>query len=278
VIVHLNGKLIDSTEARVGVFDRGFLMGDGIYEGLRAAGGRVLDLEKHAERMRDGLAVARLEGFDPNSLAEIIPPLIEANGLRNAFIYVQVTRGEPGSTGPKRSRVLEGGSGPTVFAYAEEIELIETPKTLRACVIEDKRWTYGNVKAISLMGGVIAAFEARDRGAEDAILVRNGQLTEASATNVFIAKNGVLATPPVRSGYILGGVTRDVLIEAMPEVEVREIPERELYEADEIVLTGSKTQVASVIELDGKPVGSGDIRSEERRVGKECRSRWSPYH
>ena len=266
MIVHLNGELIDANEARVGVFDRGFLLGDGIYEGLRAIGGRVADLEKHRERMRDGLRVARMDSFDPDSLATIIPALLEANGLRDAFIYIQVTRGEPGDDDARRARVLEGGRGPTVFAYAEQIELIDEPRTVRACVIDDRRWTYGHVKAISLMGGVIAAFEARDKGAEDAILVRDGMLTEASATNVFVVRAGQVSTPPLQGGLLLGGVTRDVLLERTPGATERPISEAELRAADEIILTGSKTMVASVVELDGKPVGSGEIGPVAREM------------
>jgi len=266
MIVYLNGQLVDHREARIGVFDRGFLLGDGIYEGLRAIGGRVMDFELHAERMRDGMRIARMEGFDPATLRSIIPPLLEANGLRDAFIYVQITRGEPTESEARRARVLEKGSGPTVFAYAGEIELITEPRVMTACVIEDKRWTYGHVKSISLMGGVIAAFEARDRGADDAILVRDGWLTEGSSTNAFVVSGGTIATPPVENGLLLGGVTRDVLIERVPEIEVRQVSEAELRGADEIVLTGSKTMVASVVELDGEPVGSGATGPAARKL------------
>jgi len=257
VIVHLNGQLIDSSEARVGVFDRGFLLGDGIYEGLRAVGGHVVDLDRHIERMREGFAIARMDGFDPDSLRGILRPLLEANGLRDAFISVQVTRGEPGDEGPRRTRVLSGGRGPTVFAYAEPLTLIDTPRRVRACVIEDRRWTYGHVKSIALMGGVIAAFEAHDRGADDAVLVRDGMLTEGSSTNALVVSGGVAATPPVDGGKLLGGVTRDVLVERNPDIEVRPVPEAELRAADEIVLTGTRTMIASVVELDGRPVGGG---------------------
>jgi D-alanine transaminase len=153
--------------------------------------------------------------------------------------------------------VLEGGRGPTVFAYAEPITLIDSPRRITACVIDDRRWTYGHVKSISLMGGVIAAFEAADRGADDAVLVRDGCLTEGSSTNAFIVKEGVTATPPVDGGKLLGGVTRDVIVERHPEIEVRDVTEDELRSADEVILTGTKTMVASVVELDGKAVGEG---------------------
>jgi len=266
VIVYLNGEFLESGEARIGVFDRGFLMGDGIYEGLRAVGGRVQDFDLHAARMRDGMRIARMTGFDPESLGQIIPALLEANGLEDAFIYVQITRGEPGESEPRRARVLENGRGPTVFAYAAGIELITEPRTITACVIEDKRWTYGHVKSISLMGGVIAAFEARDRGADDAVLVRDGFLTEGSSTNAFVVSGGVIATPPVGDGLLLGGVTRDVLIERVPGIEVRPVSERELRAAEEIILTGSKTMVASVVRLDGEPVGTGAVGPQAKKL------------
>ncbi|MEQ9616511.1 MAG: aminotransferase class IV [Phycisphaerales bacterium] len=266
MIVYLNGSYVDQSQAKVGVFDRGFLLGDGIYEGLRAVGGEVVDFDRHVVRMRDGMSVARMDGFDPVSLEPIFRELLAKNALRDAFLYVQVTRGEPGESGPRRARVLEGGRGPTVFVYAEPIEMIDEPRRVRACVIEDRRWTYGHVKSISLMGGVIAAFEARDRGADDAILVRDGFLTEASSTNVFVRTNGEIATPPVEKGYLLGGVTRDVLVERTPGVVVRPVSEAELRGADEIVLTGSKTMVASVVELDGEPVNGGEIGPAARKL------------
>jgi D-alanine transaminase len=265
VIVHLNGQLVRAEEARISPFDRGFTFGDGVYEGLRAVGGVVAGLSAHVERMRAGLAECRIDGFDPGDLGELSAPLLETNGLRDAFLYWQVTRGCPlmrgAGTAELRARAPKRGAlSPTVFGIATSLPPIaeyRTPRTKSAAIRPDTRWLRGHVKSISLMGGVLAAYEALEEGAEEPILERDGFVTEGVATNVLVCAGGRVATPPVSGGLILGGVTRRILLEAVPSIEVRPVSVAELERADEIMLVGTATMVASVTMLDGRPVGSG---------------------
>ena len=117
MIVHLNGSLLDADAARISPFDRGFLFGDGVYEGLRASRSHIIGLPEHVDRLRDGLAETRIAGFDPESLGPISHALLDANGLADAFIYWQITRGVPLPGQPLRQRV-PGAGPPTVFGYA----------------------------------------------------------------------------------------------------------------------------------------------------------------
>lgn len=270
MIVHLHGRLVPLDDARISPLDRGFLFGDGIYEGLRAFDGRIVRLDLHEKRLREGLAEVRLP-WDTGPLAGICDTLLQANHLRDAFVYVQVTRGAPGPGQPVRSRVPPGTLTPTVFAYAVPAPRLaayaEVPAK-SAVTAEDTRWLRGHVKSISLMGGVVAALEAAERGADDAILLRRRDdgtrwATEGTSANLLIVPRGSTecVTPPLREAPILAGVTRDILLAAsraagFPIVE-RPIPESELATASEVMLCGTLTMVTSIVSLDGRPVGDG---------------------
>lgn len=273
MLVHLNGSIISRSEARIDPFDRGFVFGDGVYEGLRAFRGQVRSIERHVARLRDSLRAARID-FDANRLWRLSEDLLRANALDNAFLYWQFTRGVPGPGQPVRGRVPEGPMSPTVFGYALErpaLERCSEPGTTSAATVEDFRWHRGRVKAISLLGNVMAAMEARERGAEDAIFVRDGLVGEATATNVMVvlpddAGRGQIVTPSLDKVSILAGVTRDLLLENCPEIVERPVQANELARASEILLCGTNTMIASVLSLNGAPVGNGEIGPVARRL------------
>ncbi len=265
MLVHLNGSLVPASEAKVSVFDRGFIFGDGVYEGLRAFGGWVRNLGDHCARMREGLREARID-WDPAALGELCTELLAANGLRDAFLYWQITRGTPGPRDPVRARLPAPGTRPTVFGYCVPLpgvdELVE-PTRCSAVTLADRRWERGHVKAISLLANVMAAMEADRAGGEEAVLVREGMVSESCATNVFaLVRNDrggrELVTPPVGEVPILAGVTRKILLEVAPGARVRSISVEELRGAEEIFLTGTITTIKSVVRLDGEPVGTGE--------------------
>lgn len=264
MLVHLNGRIIPADEARVSVFDRGFIFGDGIYEGLRAFGGWVRNVDDHAARMRQGLDEAGI-GWDPAALGPLSAKLLEANDLRDAFLYWQITRGTPGPSEPVRSRLAPKHMRPTVFGYClptPGFEALLEPTMCTACTVLDDRWQKGHVKAVSLIANVMAAMEAEARGGEEAVMVREGRVSESCATNVFLVLPGAsggheVVTPPVGEVSILSGVTRKILLEVAPEVRVRSISVEELQSASEIFLTGTLTTVKSVVRLDGRNVGAG---------------------
>lgn len=269
MLVHLNGRLVAGEEAKVSIFDRGFLFGDGVYEGLRStadkAGRPVVIGEKHhVERMRAGLREARIAGFDAEALGPMTDELLRANGLVEAFIYWQVTRGTPaGEAGPERARVLEAGTPPTVVGFATAIEAVGAcvePASKSAVVLPDTRWLRGRLKSISLLGNVLSAFEADEAGADDAVLARDGRVCEGTTSNVFLAVRGRVVTPSLDSAPILAGVTRRLILDADSSIEERAVSEAELRDAEEVMLVGTKTMVAAVVRLDGRAVGEAASR------------------
>jgi D-alanine transaminase len=260
VIVHLNGELVPLRRASISPLDRGFIFGDALYEGLRATHGRVIALDRHAARLAAGLAESRIAGFDANSLHGLTRDLLDANGLRDAFIYVQVSRGAPAPGAPVRERVPLGLGAPTVFAYAEPdlaFEAITEPRTTTAVTIPDPRWSRGHIKSSSLMGNVLAVLEAADHDGAEPLLVRDGLASEGAATNLFLSMGGEIHTPALDSAPMLHGVTRALLLEHEPGIVERPVPEADLRDADELMLVGTRTCVASITHLDGRPVGGG---------------------
>ena len=266
MIVHLNDRLVPREDARIDPFDRGFIFGDGLYEGLRAFDGTIYGLDLHAARLSAGLRSCSIKGFDANSLGALSRDLLDANNLADAFVYWQITRGAPSlDASPKDIRKRIPGAEiarPTVFGYCVPLPGVDAcvaPKEVHAASVEDTRWSRCDIKSISLMGNVLAAIDAARAGEDDAILVRDGFVTEGSSTNLFVARDGRIATPPVDRGFNLQGVTRDKILRVMPHIEVREIAAEELRRADEIMLAGTITMVASVTRLDGRLVGEGKI-------------------
>lgn len=260
MIIHLNGKLIPASDARISPFDRGFIFGDAIYEGLRATQRHVIAVDRHARRMGQGLAAARIHCFDPARLEQLSRDLLDANKLDEAFIYWQVTRGTPGPDQPWRERVPAGAMTPTVLGVAvPETPIAEcTAPCPRACVVqEDTRWLRGAVKSTSLLGNVLSSIEAAEAGTDDAILVRDGLVAEATASNVFLSVRGRIVTPSLDSVPILAGVTRDLILDRDPAIERRPVTREELLGAEEVMLVGTRTMVCSVVSLDGAPVGDG---------------------
>jgi D-alanine transaminase len=267
VIVHLNGKLVPREEASVSVFDRGFIFGDGVYEGLRACRGGIVAMDRHQRRLRDGLRETRI-AWDVDVLPAACKALLEANRMPDAFVYWQVTRGTPPAGQPVRSRVPTGAMTPTVFGYCSAQPPIEKylapaePPTVTAAVVPDTRWHRGHLKSISLLGNVLAALDSAEARAQDAILVRDGLVAEGSATNVVLAVPTAggkteLVTPSLDSVSILGGITRELLVDLVPGLKVRAVEEEELFAASEVMLVGTTSMVTSVTELNGRRVGSG---------------------
>ncbi len=272
VLVHLNNQIVPREQARVDPFDRGFLMGDGVYEGLRAFGGRIVAMDYHIERMREGLRALSIE-YDASRLAPMTARLLEANAARDAFVYWQITRGAPGPGRQVRTRVPDGDMTPTVFGFVGPAGSLAEARTLQAraaVTVPDPRWKLGHIKSISLLGSVLCAMQADDADADDAIIVNNGLVAEGTASNVVIVVDGPhgprIATPSLESTPILAGVTRRLLLEAVPEIENRPVREEELLSAREVMVTGSLTMVTSITVLNGRPVGDGRPGPIARRL------------
>ena len=271
--VYLNGQIVPAERATVSVFDRGYLMGDGVYEGLRSFRGRTHSVGHHVERFRFGLGQAGIV-WDPELLEPLTDELLAANGIADAFIYWQVTRGVPGPGQPLRTRVPAGPMTPTVFGFCAAqaaIEAFETVPTVTAATVEDCRWLRARLKSTSLLGNILGAIEAAEAGAKEALMVRDGLVAEGSATNVILALptpdgRTELVTPSLDSVPILAGVTRARVLELDPSIRERAVREEELDLASEIILVGTTALVTSVTQLNGRPVGGGRAGPEARRL------------
>jgi D-alanine transaminase len=280
MIVSINSQLLPLDQARISPLDRGFLFGDGIYEGLRAFDGRVVAMDRHVRRMQAGLGAARIP-WDAAQLSPLTRDLLTANNLRDAFIYWQISRGSPGPGQPVRTRLLKGPITPTFFGYCSPTPPLSAyeppnpPPAKTMAVVSDTRWLRGQMKSISLLGSVLAAIEADEAGADDAILVRGGLVAETTSANVILAlprRDGSteLVTPSLESVPILAGVTRDLLIEAAPrhglEIVERAVYAEELARASEVMACGTLTMVTSIVKLDRRAVGPGAAGAMARRL------------
>jgi len=268
VIVYLNGQYLPDSEARVSVFDRGFLFGDGVYEGVRVFEHTVICPDRHVARMAGGLAEGRVQ-WDPRELPGICLELCRRNEQSNAFMYVQVTRGTPPPGEPVRARTMKTQGEPTVFAFATPqpgMSHYRHPPTTTLALVQDRRWDRGHLKSISLLGNVLAAYEAQAHGAHEVAMHRDGLLTEACASNIIISVDGGLATPSLDSASILEGATRARCLALDPGIVERPVGVEELLRADEVLLVGTTSIVTSALEIDGKPVGDGKVGPQAQRL------------
>lgn len=255
-MVYLNGDYLPLAEAKVSVLDRGFLFGDGVYEVIPAYGGRLFRLEDHIARLNASLSAIRLELHkSADEWRAIFQPMLD--GSKDQYIYLQITRGYA----PKRDHGFPEQVVPTVFAMSSDIKPFPGRISgIKALTLDDTRWQLCNVKAITLLANLLLRQEALDQGCAEAILLRNGYVTEGAASNVFVVIDGELITPP-KSNEILPGITRDVILEL---AQAHQIPCREdvialeaLQNANEVWVTSSIREIVPVIQVDGNPVGTG---------------------
>lgn len=259
-IVYLNGEFMPLSEARVSVLDRGFLFGDAVYEVIPAYDGRLFRWHQHLERLERSLAAIRMASpLAAEQWHDMLRTLIERNPGTDQAVYLQVTRGAPA----KRDHAIPQGVAATVFAMSSPLQPrapAVTEQGIAAITQEDVRWRYCYIKSTNLLPNVLLRQAAVDQEAEEAILVRGGEVTEGAATNLFLVKTGEILTPP-KDERMLSGITRDLILELAVDARLpfteRTILERELETADEIWLTSSMREVVPVTRLNGHPVGNG---------------------
>ena len=259
-ISYLNGEFVPLREARISPLDRGFLYSDGVYEVMPVYAGRPFRFEAHAERLTRSLAAIKME--DPHTRTEwreLFSTLITRNGGGDQYVYWQVTRGAEFG----RNHAPLPNIPRTVFAFCAPLPVIQatTLENGVECVTaQDTRWAQCDIKSVSLLANVLLRQLAADAHAAETILLRDGELMEASASAVHVVLGGVIVSPP-NSRKILPGTTRS----AMEEVATRAgiaykaapVSEQQLRTADEIWISASTREVQSVTKLDGKPVGTG---------------------
>jgi D-alanine transaminase len=277
--VYLNGEFLPKSEARVPVEDRGFIFGDGIYEVWRVIEGRLFEHARHFARLERGLKELRIDRpaeAHLERLVEIADRLIAENGLASGegTLYLQITRGVATRTHAFPATPVR----PTVFAF---VNRFVPPEELRAkgataTIVADVRWSRCDIKTIQLLPNVLAKQAAAERGAVEAILVRDGMVTEGSHSNVMAVLDGELRTHP-QNNWILGGITRDVLLEiAQAEgIAVREeaIRESDLSRVSELFVSGTTTDVTPIVRVDDLTIGSGAPGPISKRLYALLRAR-----
>jgi len=271
-MVFLNGKFLPMEQAMVPVLDRGFIFGDGVYELIPVYSRAPFRMDEHLARLEKSLAAVRIKNPYPREKwREVLLALIAKQPWDDQGVYLQVTRGVA-----KRDHAFPAGVEPTVFVMCNP--LVNPPKELvdkgaAAVSAVDNRWHRCDIKSVSLIGNCLLRQVSADVGAVETILFRDGKLTEASASNVFVAKNGLLLSPP-KSNLILPGITYDVVVEIAQAtkipLEFRDVTEAQVRGADEIWLTSSSKEILAVVTLDGKPVGDG-------KPGPLFRRAWQGY-
>lgn len=255
------GRWSALAQACVPVLDRGFILGDGVYEVVPVYAGRGFGLDRHLARLRRSLAAVSIANpHDDAGWTALIGELAERNRALGAdlLVYLQVTRGVAA-----RDHGFPRAAVPTVFGMASpwvppSSTAIE--EGVAAVTTEDLRWHRCDIKSISLLGNVLARQTAIDQGAAEAVLLRDGMLTEAAAANVWVVHAGVLRTPCASSALLEGvriGLIEEYAAAAGIPCERRPIPAAQLRDADEIVLSSAGREVLAVTRLDGQPVGSG---------------------
>ncbi|MCX8048347.1 MAG: D-amino acid aminotransferase [Methylohalobius sp.] len=253
-IVYLNGEFIPLSQAKIPILDRGFLFGDGVYEVIPAYGGKLFRLEQHLTRLEQSLRGIRLDPpLAPAEWRQVLNELLK--GECDQAVYLQITRGAY----PNRDHAFPSVIQPTVFAMATPLAA-GSPQPAKAITCEDIRWQWCHLKTINLLANVLLRQQAIERGCQEAVLVRDGLVTEGAASNIFAVIDGVLTTPP-KGPKLLPGITRDLILElaaahGLPHQE-REIQASELTRAEEVWYTSSTRELVPIVELDGSPVGNG---------------------
>ena len=257
--VFLNGEYLPLEEAKVPVLDRGFIFGDGVYEVVPVYSKVAFRLDEHLARLERSLAAVGIR--NPHTREQwrgFVEGIVARQPFEDQAVYFQVTRGVA-----KRDHAFPKNSQPTVFMMSNPLvppAPAQVESGASAITARDHRWLRCDIKSISLIGNVLLRQLSAEADATETILFRDGKLTEASASNVFMVKDGVIYSPP-KNELILPGITYDVVVElaragSMP-LEFDEIKEAELRAADEIWVTSSSKEVLAIVRLDGAAVGDG---------------------
>ena len=266
--VYLNGRFLPLEDAKISVLDRGFIYGDGVYELIPVYHRQPYRLRQHLARLQRSLDGIRM--VNPHTDTEwesIIRELVARTPFDDQGLYLQVTRGVA-----KRDHSFPLDVVPTVFMMSNPLSLPTAEQVERGVAVVtaiDERWLHCDLKTISLLGNVLARQRATDAGAAETVLFRNGFLTEPSASNVLIVRDGVILAPP-KDNQILPGITYDAALELARggglALEVRPISRDEALAADEMWLSSSTKEVLAVTSVDGKSFAGGSPGPVFRKI------------
>ena len=265
-LCHLNGETLPLSQARVSVLDRGFIFGDGVYEVVPVYGRRLFRFDAHMARLARSLGKTRIPNPHPPAdwlglVRPLVAALAERTGAEDQLVYIQVTRGVA-----PRDHVMPSALQPTVFIMVNPMKPPSAEQRHQgvACVTaRDFRWERGDIKSTSLLGNVFARQISADAGAAETLMFRDGFLTEAAASNVWVVRDGALLGVP-KSEHVLEGIRFDLLRELCEECGIahhlRPIPESDVLSADEVLLSSATKEVLPVTRIDGEPVGHSALR------------------
>ncbi|MBO0586222.1 D-amino-acid transaminase [Sporosarcina sp. E16_8] len=258
-VYFMDGQFTERDGLAISIEDRGYYFGDGVYEVIKVYGGELYTAEEHIDRLFQSATKIKMTiPYAEVQLMEIARELVVKNNILVGHVYIQVTRG----SAPRLHQFPNPAVPPVVTGYA-----INNPRPMAGIEngvgvksVEDVRWLRCDIKSLNLLGNVLAKQEAHEAGCIEALLHRDGVVTEGSASNVFGIKDGIVYTHPV-TNLILNGITRQVVLglceeQGIPVVE-KSFTLDEAFEMDEFILTSTTSEVTPVISIDGRPVGSG---------------------
>lgn len=278
--VYVNGEFVDKNDASISVFDHGLLYGDGVFEGIRAYGGRVFKLDEHVERLYDSANYISLEiPMTEDEIKEVIREGLKINKLKDAYMRVVVTRGE-GTLGLDPDLC----KNPSVIVIVDHIaiypeELYENGLEIVTAATRRNipESVSVRVKSLNYLNNILAKIEGKNAGVPEALMLnQQGYVTECTGDNIFAVKNGVLKTPPESAG-ILRGITREVVFDLASEARIpistMDLTRHDLFTADECFLSGTAAEIIAVIKIDGRVIGDGkpgkvtrDLRASFRKL------------
>ena len=260
--VYVNGEYLPETEAKVSIFDRGFLMADAVYEVTSVLGGKLIDFEGHAIRLKRSLDELDMAApCNRDELLEIHRKLVKINNIDEGMIYLQVTRG---SDGDRDFAFPQSNTRPTLVLFTQNKPgLANSPsaqKGISVISIDDIRWGRRDIKTTQLLYPSLGKMMAKKAGADDAWMIEDGYVTEGTSNSAYFVKGRKIVTRPL-SNDILHGITRKAVLrmatEAQLVVEERLFTIDEAKEADEAFVTSASTFVMPVVEIDGETLGDG---------------------
>lgn len=264
LVIYCNGAFVPEEEAKVSVFDHGFLYGDGIFEGIRAYYGRVFKLDEHLKRLYESAKSIQLNiGISKDEMKEIVLETLRRNDLKDAYIRLVVSRGK-GDLGLDPIKCPKAA----IFCIAAQIKIFEPSMYEQGLEVKTVAIRRNNpdslsprIKSLNYLNNILAKLEANQAGVVEGIMLnQEGYVAEGTSDNIFIVREGILITPPLSAG-ILEGITRDSVLQlaTLLGIETREelFTRHDLYTSDECFLTGTAAELIPVIKVDGREMGTG---------------------
>jgi D-alanine transaminase len=256
-MILMNGELVDKKDVCISYEDRGYYFGDGVYEVFRIYQGHIYEKEAHFRRLkRSAKSVQITLPYSIDEMDEMIERLVKSEKIMDGTLYMQITRGVS-----PRVHTFPVDTSPTLIAYCKAVERpVNTIQNgITAITVDDIRWLRCDIKSLNLLPNTLAKQNAVSQGKEEAILHRNGTVTECSASNIMIVQNNAIYTHPANH-LILHGITREVIFGLAKQLGIKTYEQAfqvgDLFTADEVFITGTTVEVTPVIKIDDKPIGS----------------------